>query len=123
MHIFFFRMNTSLGEIQSDIQRLANQQNQIQQQHLMSQHQQQMQQQLQQLQNLSQHHLQVFYNNKSCQNLPNLIIKFVNYRCMEFLHKIKWFQGCKNLNTLNFTYMINHKCQEKHGDNHNPYKV
>lgn len=53
------RMNNSLSEIQADIQRLANQQNQIQQQHLMSQHQKQMQQQLQQLQSLSQHHIQV----------------------------------------------------------------
>ncbi|XP_017797663.1 PREDICTED: patronin isoform X5 [Habropoda laboriosa] len=51
-------MNTSLSEIQADIQRLANQQNQIQQQHLMTQHQQQMQQQLQQLQSLSQQHMQ-----------------------------------------------------------------
>lgn len=50
-------MNNSLSEIQADIQRLANQQNQIQQQHLMTQHQQQMQQQLQQLQ--SQQHMQV----------------------------------------------------------------
>ncbi|XP_015182348.1 PREDICTED: patronin isoform X9 [Polistes dominula] len=53
-------MNNSLSEIQADIQRLANQQNQIQQQHLMTQHQQQMQQQLQQLQSLSQHHMQPF---------------------------------------------------------------
>lgn len=53
------RMNNSLSEIQADIQRLANQQNQIQQQHLMTQHQQQMQQQLQQLQSLSHQHLQV----------------------------------------------------------------
>ncbi|XP_015607322.1 patronin isoform X4 [Cephus cinctus] len=52
------RMNSSLSEIQADIQRLASQQNQIQQQHLMSQHQQQMQQQLQQLQSLSQQHMQ-----------------------------------------------------------------
>ncbi|CAL7945719.1 unnamed protein product [Xylocopa violacea] len=49
-----------LSEIQADIQRLANQQNQIQQQHLMTQHQQQMQQQLQQLQSLSQQHMQNF---------------------------------------------------------------
>lgn len=56
---FFYRMNNSLSEIQADIQRLANQQNQIQQQHLMTQHQQQMQQQLQQLQSLSQQHMQV----------------------------------------------------------------
>lgn len=47
-------MNTSLSEIQADIQRLASQQNQIQQHHLMSQQQQQMQQQIQQLQSLSQ---------------------------------------------------------------------
>lgn len=53
------RMNSSLSEIQADIQRLANQQNQIQQQHLMTQHQKQMQQQLQQLQSLNQQHLQV----------------------------------------------------------------
>ncbi|XP_043500828.1 patronin isoform X12 [Polistes fuscatus] len=53
-------MNSSLSEIQADIQRLANQQNQIQQQHLMTQHQQQMQQQLQQLQSLSQHHMQPY---------------------------------------------------------------
>ncbi|XP_014601150.1 PREDICTED: patronin isoform X9 [Polistes canadensis] len=53
-------MNNSLSEIQADIQRLANQQNQIQQQHLMTQHQQQMQQQLQQLQSLSQHHMQPY---------------------------------------------------------------
>ncbi|XP_039307077.1 patronin isoform X3 [Solenopsis invicta] len=53
-------MNNSLSEIQADIQRLANQQNQIQQQHLMSQHQKQMQHQLQQLQSLSQQHLQSF---------------------------------------------------------------
>lgn len=53
------RMNSSLSEIQADIQRLANQQNQIQQQHLMSQHQKQMQQQLQQLQSLSHQHMQV----------------------------------------------------------------
>lgn len=52
-------MNTSLSEIQADIQRLASQQNQIQQQHLMTQHQKQMQQQLQQLQSLSQQHMQV----------------------------------------------------------------
>lgn len=52
-------MNTSLSEIQADIQRLANQQNQIQQQHLMTQHQKQMQQQFQQLQSLSQQHMQV----------------------------------------------------------------
>lgn len=55
-------MNTSLSEIQSDIQRLASQQNQIQQQHLMTQHQQQMQQQLHQLQSLSQQHIQVFFS-------------------------------------------------------------
>lgn len=54
-----YSMNTSLSEIQADIQRLANQQNQIQQQHLMSQHQKQMQHQLQQLQSLSQQHMQV----------------------------------------------------------------
>nr|XP_012147105.1 PREDICTED: patronin isoform X15 [Megachile rotundata] len=59
-HTLFRRMNNSLSEIQADIQRLANQQNQIQQQHLMTQHQQQMQQQLQQLQSLSQQHLQSF---------------------------------------------------------------
>lgn len=53
------RMNNSLSEIQADIQRLTSQQNQIQQQHLMSQHQKQMQQQLQQLQSLSQQHMQV----------------------------------------------------------------
>ncbi|KAI4478252.1 hypothetical protein M0802_014567 [Mischocyttarus mexicanus] len=53
-------MNNSLSEIQSDIQRLATQQNQIQQQHLMTQHQQQMQQQFQQLQSLSQHHMQPY---------------------------------------------------------------
>ncbi|XP_018059324.1 PREDICTED: patronin isoform X9 [Atta colombica] len=53
-------MNNSLSEIQADIQRLANQQNQIQQQHLMSQHQKQMQQQLQQLQSLSQQHMQTY---------------------------------------------------------------
>jgi len=52
-------MNNSLSEIQADIQRLANQQNQIQQQHLMTQHQKQMQQQLQQLQSLNQQHMQV----------------------------------------------------------------
>lgn len=52
-------MNSSLSEIQADIQRLASQQNQIQQQHLMTQHQKQMQQQLQQLQSLSQQHMQV----------------------------------------------------------------
>lgn len=52
-------MNSSLSEIQQDIQRLASQQNQIQQQHLMVQHQQQMQQQLHQLQSLSQQHLNV----------------------------------------------------------------
>lgn len=52
-------MNNSLSEIQADIQRLANQQNQIQQQHLMTQHQQQIQQQFQQLQSLSQQHMQV----------------------------------------------------------------
>lgn len=58
-------MNSSLSEIQADIQRLANQQNQIQQQHLMTHHQQQMQHQLQQLQSLSQQHMQVcvfFFN-------------------------------------------------------------
>ncbi|XP_043271274.1 patronin isoform X9 [Venturia canescens] len=53
------QMNNSLSEIQADIQRLASQQNQIQQQHIMTQHQQQMHQQLQQLQSLSQQHLQV----------------------------------------------------------------
>ncbi|XP_034944526.1 patronin isoform X3 [Chelonus insularis] len=58
--ISHFRMNSSLSEIQADIQRLASQQNQIQQQHLMTQHQQQMQQQLQQLQSLSQQHLQSY---------------------------------------------------------------
>lgn len=52
-------MNSSLSEIQADIQRLASQQNQIQQQHLMTQHQKQMQQQIQQLQSLSQQHMQV----------------------------------------------------------------
>ncbi|XP_076476253.1 calmodulin-regulated spectrin-associated protein patronin isoform X15 [Bombus vancouverensis nearcticus] len=56
----FRRMNNSLSEIQADIQRLANQQNQIQQQHLMTQHQQQIQQQFQQLQSLSQQHMQNF---------------------------------------------------------------
>jgi calmodulin-regulated spectrin-associated protein len=61
VYVFFSsRMNTSLSEIQQDIQRLANQQNQIQQQHLMSQHQQQMQQ-LQQLQSLSHQHLHVSF--------------------------------------------------------------
>lgn len=59
-HQSISQMNTSLSEIQADIQRLANQQNQIQQQHLMTQHQQQMQQQLQQLQSLSQQHMQNF---------------------------------------------------------------
>ncbi|XP_036145003.1 patronin isoform X2 [Monomorium pharaonis] len=54
------QMNNSLSEIQADIQRLASQQNQIQQQHLMSQHQKQMQQQLQQLQSLSQQHMQTY---------------------------------------------------------------
>ncbi|KAL0132338.1 hypothetical protein PUN28_000256 [Cardiocondyla obscurior] len=54
------QMNNSLSEIQADIQRLANQQNQIQQQHLMSQHQKQMQHQLQQLQSLSQQHMQSY---------------------------------------------------------------
>ncbi|XP_050456608.1 patronin isoform X6 [Cataglyphis hispanica] len=54
------QMNTSLSEIQADIQRLASQQNQIQQQHLMTQHQKQMQQQLQQLQSLSQQHMQSY---------------------------------------------------------------
>lgn len=58
-NVVCYRMNNSLSEIQADIQRLANQQNQIQQQHLMSQHQKQMQQQLQQLQSLSQQHMQV----------------------------------------------------------------
>lgn len=59
--IFFDRMNSSLTEIQADIQRLANQQNQIQQQHFMVQHQHQMQQQLQlqHLHSLSQQHMQV----------------------------------------------------------------
>ncbi|CAL7945726.1 unnamed protein product [Xylocopa violacea] len=59
-HQSISQMNNSLSEIQADIQRLANQQNQIQQQHLMTQHQQQMQQQLQQLQSLSQQHMQNF---------------------------------------------------------------
>ncbi|XP_012272704.1 patronin isoform X2 [Orussus abietinus] len=59
-HQSISQMNTSLSEIQADIQRLASQQNQIQQQHLMTQHQQQMQQQLQQLQSLSQQHMQGF---------------------------------------------------------------
>ncbi|XP_078049388.1 calmodulin-regulated spectrin-associated protein patronin isoform X5 [Augochlora pura] len=59
-HQSISQLNNSLSEIQGDIQRLANQQNQIQQQHLMSHHQQQMQQQLQQLQSLSQHHMQSF---------------------------------------------------------------
>ncbi|XP_072763934.1 patronin isoform X3 [Anoplolepis gracilipes] len=54
------QMNTSLSEIQADIQRLASQQNQIQQQHLMTQHQKQMQQQLQQLQSLSHQHMQTY---------------------------------------------------------------
>lgn len=58
-NIVCYSMNNSLSEIQADIQRLANQQNQIQQQHLMSQHQKQMQHQLQQLQSLSQQHMQV----------------------------------------------------------------
>jgi len=58
-NVVCYRMNNSLSEIQADIQRLANQQNQIQQQHLMSQHQKQMQHQLQQLQSLSQQHMQV----------------------------------------------------------------
>ncbi|XP_023247057.1 patronin isoform X2 [Copidosoma floridanum] len=56
-HQSISHMNNSLSEIQQDIQRLANQQNQIQQHHLMTQHQQQMQQQLQQLHSLSQQHL------------------------------------------------------------------
>ncbi|KMQ97150.1 calmodulin-regulated spectrin-associated protein 1 [Lasius niger] len=54
------QMNSSLSEIQADIQRLASQQNQIQQQHLMTQHQKQMQQQIQQLQSLSQQHMQTY---------------------------------------------------------------
>ncbi|XP_076668121.1 calmodulin-regulated spectrin-associated protein patronin isoform X9 [Andrena cerasifolii] len=57
-HQSISQMNSSLSEIQADIQRLANQQNQIQQQHLMTHHQQQMQQQLHQLQSLSQQHMQ-----------------------------------------------------------------
>ncbi|XP_043601728.1 patronin isoform X10 [Bombus pyrosoma] len=59
-HQSISQMNNSLSEIQADIQRLANQQNQIQQQHLMTQHQQQIQQQFQQLQSLSQQHMQNF---------------------------------------------------------------
>ncbi|XP_076245327.1 calmodulin-regulated spectrin-associated protein patronin isoform X3 [Calliopsis andreniformis] len=59
-HQTISQMNSSLSEIQADMQRLANQQNQIQQQHLMTHHQQQMQQQLQQLQSLSQQHMQSF---------------------------------------------------------------
>ncbi|KAG5346370.1 PTRO protein, partial [Acromyrmex charruanus] len=59
-NVVYCSMNNSLSEIQADIQRLANQQNQIQQQHLMSQHQKQMQQQLQQLQSLSQQHMQTY---------------------------------------------------------------
>ncbi|XP_067203923.1 patronin isoform X4 [Linepithema humile] len=53
------QMNNSLSEIQADIQRLSDQQNQIQQQHLI-QHQKQMQQQLQQLHSLSQQHMQTY---------------------------------------------------------------
>jgi len=66
MQNVYCSMNNSLSEIQADIQRLANQQNQIQQQHLMSQHQKQMQQQLQQLQSLSQQHMQVRVGNIFC---------------------------------------------------------
>lgn len=77
-------MNTSLSEIQADIQRLASQQNQIQQQHLMTQHQHQMQQQLQQLQSLSQQ-----------QHTPVLLFLF-----HEFLNAFKFI-------TLNFSFFWN----------------
>ncbi|XP_044587352.1 patronin isoform X3 [Cotesia glomerata] len=55
-------MNSTLNDIQVDIQRLASQQNQIQQQTLMTQQQQQIHQQLQELQSLrsQQQHLQSF---------------------------------------------------------------
>lgn len=70
-------MNSSLSEIQADIQRLASQQNQIQQQHLMTQHQKQMQQQLQQLQSLSQQHMQVSTFRRKCISLRvNIISHF-----------------------------------------------
>ncbi|KAJ8672893.1 hypothetical protein QAD02_004154, partial [Eretmocerus hayati] len=62
-HQSITHMNSSLSEIQQDIQRLASQQNQIQQQHFMVQQQQQMQQQqlqLQQLQSLNHQHLQTY---------------------------------------------------------------
>lgn len=78
-------MNNSLSEIQADIQRLANQQNQIQQQHLMSQHQKQMQHQLQQLQSLSQQHLQVCTSGK---HIPCVALYFsqflLNFYFIEF---------------------------------------
>lgn len=55
-------MNSTLNDIQVDIQRLASQQNQIQQQTLMTQQQQQIHQQLQELQSLrnQQQHLQSY---------------------------------------------------------------
>jgi len=70
-------MNNSLSEIQADIQRLANQQNQIQQQHLMTQHQKQMQQQLQQLQSLNQQHMQVRYRSYSVKVIVSSIFEFI----------------------------------------------
>jgi len=84
-------MNNSLSEIQADIQRLANQQNQIQQQHLMTQHQKQMQQQLQQLQSLNQQHMQV-----RCQSYD--IKVFIN--CVFELIPLQAYAGMTSINPL-----------------------
>lgn len=85
-----YRMNNSLSEIQADIQRLTNQQNQIQQQQLMSQHQKQMQQQLHQLQSFNQQQMQV--------------------RCWEYIIYRKWivlFQYQLFFYCFNFTGLWN----------------
>ena len=55
--LIYYRLNSSLSEIQADIQLLASQQNQIQHH--------QMHQQFQQLQSLSQQHIQVRLHKKS----------------------------------------------------------
>lgn len=55
--VFFFRMNSSLHDIQSDMQRLTSQHNQLQQQQLIAEQQRQiqmLQQQQQQFQSIQQ---------------------------------------------------------------------
>ncbi|XP_044012467.1 patronin isoform X14 [Aphidius gifuensis] len=76
-----------LSDMQAEIKRLATQQNQIQQQHIMTQHQQQMQQQLQQqiqIQSLNQQHMQNYtlppQVNSMTQRLPD------NHQGQFYLH-------------------------------------